>query len=417
LKLYNTLSKRLETFEPQGDEATLYVCGITPYDTTHLGHAFTYSVFDVLTRYLELRELKVKYVQNVTDIDDDILRRAVAVQQDWRTLGNEWTVHFIDDMQSLNILPPDRFPRATEVIDDIISDVKKLLKSGYAYEARGSVYFSVDSWRGFGKLSHLPHEEMLPIANQRGNHPEDPNKKNPLDFVLWQAQKPGEPAWESPWGPGRPGWHIECSTMATKYLGKVVDIHGGGGDLCFPHHECEIAQVESHRDDDPFVRYWMHTAMVEYKGEKMSKSLGNLVMIRDLLQTFSADGLRLYLASHHYREPWAYDESDLEKAEKGASRIRDLLVLPWGDGPQLNPASTWAAFTAALDNDLDTPQAVAVLNSFVEETHEAALAQRNITNAQQAVRDMAQVFGLRLNQPEPDERVKKGWSSHLSRFQ
>jgi L-cysteine:1D-myo-inositol 2-amino-2-deoxy-alpha-D-glucopyranoside ligase len=216
----------------------------------------------------------VTYVQNVTDIDDDILRKGREAGEDWLALGNRWTVHFIQDMQSLNVRPPDYYPRATEVIPDIIKMVERLIREGKAYPSGGSVYYHVNTWPEFGKLSHLPRQEMLPIANERGNDPNDPKKQDPLDFVLWQAQAPGEPAWTSPWGPGRPGWHIECSAMSTRYLGNTIDVHSGGGDLIFPHHECEIAQVEPITGQKPFVRTWMHMAMVRHLGEKMSKSLG-----------------------------------------------------------------------------------------------------------------------------------------------
>ena len=233
MKLYNVLSQELETFRSEGDEVSIYVCGITPYDTTHLGHAFTYTTFDVLIRYLEFKGYRVRYVQNVTDIDDDILRKAKAVEEDWQSLGNRWTAHFIRDMQTLNVRSPDHFPRATDVIAEIIDTVQKLLAAGVAYEAGGSVYFHVKSWSEYGKLSRISSAEMLPVANERGNRPDDPHKQDPLDFVLWQGAAPGEPAWDSPWGSGRPGWHIECSTMSTALLGNTIDIHGGGADLIF----------------------------------------------------------------------------------------------------------------------------------------------------------------------------------------
>jgi cysteinyl-tRNA synthetase len=302
MQLYNQMTRTLQTLNPEQEDFTIYTCGITPYDTTHLGHAFTYACTDVLIRYLEYLGHRVIYVQNVTDIDDDILRRARSEGKDWQALGNQWTAHFIQDMMSLNMLPPSHFPRATDYISEIQEWVQKLLDAGVAYEVQGSVYFQIDSYPGFGKLNRLSRSEMLTIANERGNRPDDPNKRDPLDFVLWQAQAPGEPSWESPWGPGRPGWHIECSTMATQLLGEAIDIHIGGSDLAFPHHECEIAQVEPVTGKIPCVHFWMHIAMVYHEGEKMSKSLGNLVMVRDLLESWSADSLRLYLGRHHYRE-------------------------------------------------------------------------------------------------------------------
>ena len=237
MRIFNSQTQAIEELTPRGGEVTLYVCGITPYDTTHLGHAFTYTAYDQLIRYLELKGIAVRYAQNVTDIDDDILKRARETGEDWRELGIRWTNHFIDDMIALNVRPPDAYPRATGVIAEIIRSVAALLDAGVAYASGGSVYYAVDRYPAFGRLSRIPRAEMLPIANERGNHPDDPHKRDPLDFVLWQAQAPGEPAWDSPWGPGRPGWHIECSTMALKFLGRPVDIHGGGMDLCFPHHE------------------------------------------------------------------------------------------------------------------------------------------------------------------------------------
>ena len=250
MKLYNSKTQTIQEFTLRDHEVTLYVCGITPYDTTHLGHAFTYTNYDHLIRYLELKGILVRYAQNVTDIDDDVLKKAKEDGEDWRELGQRWTNHFIDDMLAINVRPPDYFPHATDVIPEIIQAVEGLIQAGVAYVKNNNVYYEVARDAKFGQLSHLPQAEMLPIANERGNHPEDPNKRDPLDFVLWQAQAPGEPAWESPWGAGRPGWHIECSTIATKFLGKTVDVHGGGLDLCFPHHECEIAQIEPVRDQN-----------------------------------------------------------------------------------------------------------------------------------------------------------------------
>ena len=416
VKLYNTLTKKVEPFEPIGRDVGIYVCGITPYDTTHIGHAFTYASVDILIRYLELQGLKVTYVQNVTDIDDDILRKAAEGGEDWKVLGNRWTAHFIQDMKTLNVTPPDYYPRATDVIPEIIQGVQNLLETGVAYESGGSVYFDVHSWPQFGKLSAIPAEEMLPVANERGNQPGDPHKRHPLDFVLWQAQAPGEPAWESPWGRGRPGWHIECSTMSTMYLGAPVDIHGGGADLCFPHHECEIAQIEPVSGGEPFVRYWMHAAMVHHDGAKMSKSLGNLVMVRDLLFEYSPDALRLYLGGHPYRETWTHSEEELREAQRRAERITQAIDVPSGDGHALDAAGAWAAFILALDNDLDTRAARQVLDDLADQILEAASRGRDVSAARSALHQMGSVFGLRLDRQGPEERVIEGWNVHLERF-
>lgn len=417
MQLYNVLSRRLETFNPSADGITIYVCGITPYDTTHLGHCFTYTSFDMLIRYLEFTGQTVRYVQNVTDIDDDILRKARSVDEDWLSLGNRWTTHFIDDNEALNIRPPDHFPRATDVIDEIVVAVQALLQAGVAYEAGGSVYFHIADDPAYGKLSRLSYDEMLPIANERGNNPEDPNKRNPLDFVLWQAQAPGEPAWDSPWGMGRPGWHIECSTMSTNYLGQPIDIHGGGADLIFPHHESEIAQAECASGREPFTRFWLHTAMVRHQGEKMSKSLGNLVMVRDLLQEgCPADAIRLCMAGHHYRQPWSYEEDDLTMNRGLVEKLNNALSAEGGRHSTTDPEPARGAFLAAMDNDLDTPAARQALVDLAETILDAASRDQQISEAQQALRELAGILGLRLDQRGLEERVIAGWQAHRARF-
>lgn len=415
MQLFNTLTRKLENFEPANEQVTMYVCGITPYDTTHLGHAFTYTSADILLRFLESRGYSVLYAQNVTDIDDDILRKSRETGEDWREVGNRWTAHFIQDMISLNVRPPDFYPRATEVIPDIISSVESLLASGVAYESAGNVYFSVDNWQAFGRLSRLNREEMLPIANERGNHPDDPHKRHPLDFVLWQAQVEEEPAWDSPWGPGRPGWHIECSTMATMYLGSPIDIHGGGADLCFPHHECEIAQFEPISSERPFVRFWMHAAMVYHAGAKMSKSLGNLVMVRDLIKKYSPDALRLYLGSHHYREPWTHSEDELDQAQKWADLLAAAVTVRSASGPAVDPEPRRQEFLRAMENDLDTRTAVAVMVELAQQVIISAEEHRSVAEAQRSLVEMSAIFGLRLGS-SPDPRVISGWNTHLQRF-
>lgn len=416
MNLYNSFSNRIEPFKPRAQPITMYVCGITPYDTTHLGHAFTYTSADVLIRYLESQGHSVRYVQNVTDIDDDILRKAKVTGQDWQELGNRWTSHFIRDMITLNARPPEVFPRATDVIEQIIEHVEALLDAEVAYEVNGSVYFSIDAWPEFGELSGLARSEMLPIANERGNNPDDPQKNDPLDFVLWQAQTPGEPAWDSPWGPGRPGWHIECSTMATNYLGDTIDIHLGGSDLLFPHHECEIAQVIPVTRENSFVRYWLHVAMVRHEGEKMSKSLGNLVMVRDLLENWSPDALRLYLGSHHYRAPWSHNVDQLEEMAALAERIPKALAAESGSGEALDPAPFADAFTQAMDHDLDSPNAVRAVEEFTARIEAAADEGRSLHSAQRALREIGRVFGLRMGAENSSPGVIEGWQAHLQRF-
>ena len=416
MQLFNSLTRRKETFVPGDEIVSLYVCGITPYDTTHLGHLFTYSSYDVLIRYLEYSGYPINYTQNVTDIDDDVLKRAGELGEDWFKLGNRWTVHFIEDNQALNLRAPRYFPRATEVIDEIVSAVESLLTAGVAYESSGSVYFSIDADGDFGKLSQLNRQEMLPIANERGNHPDDPNKNNPLDFVLWQAQSPGEPFWMSPWGPGRPGWHIECSTMSAKFLGRPVDIHGGGADLVFPHHECEIAQAECGTGEQPFTRYWMHVAMLSYQGDKMSKSLGNLVMVRDLLESgWKPDAIRLVMAGHHYREEWEYVEGDLESASELSMKFIKAVTARSGSGNPLDASDTVKVFEGTLDDDLDTPGALSVLENLADEILDSE-GLRELTDAQNILTSFCGILGLRLDAGGPEDVVVNGWDEHKMRF-
>jgi len=432
VRLYNSYSQQIEEFHPQeeGAPVTLYVCGITPYDTTHLGHAFTYVMTDILIRYFAYRGQQVHYVQNVTDIDDDILRKAREEEEDWRQLGSRWTRHFIEDMRTLNVRAPDRFPHATEMIPEIVERVQQLVQHGVAYVVAGNVYFEVKKWSAFGQLSDLTPEEMLPLANERGNHPDDPKKRDPLDFVLWQAEQPGEPSWESPWGKGRPGWHIECSTMATKLLGDTIDIHIGGSDLLFPHHECEIAQITPITGEQ-YVRYWMHIAMVRKAGEKMSKSLGNLVMVRDLLERFSRNAIRLYLAQQHYRESWSYDEEELQQAEKLAANLAKAANLAGTGGIHRSGihrsgihsgerekstgavSATQLAFQEALDDDLNTPQAIPIVETLVTQILEANEKGDAVGQAPQLLQDFCTVFGLYFHNEPPSA---PGWLPHLQRL-
>lgn len=392
MQIYNSQSQQLEPFTSESGKVGIYVCGVTPYDTTHLGHAFTFLTFDILVRYLRYKGYDVTYVQNVTDIDDDILRKSNEVGMNWMELAQKETRRYREDMRNLNALEFDHYVAATEHIQQVIENVAALLAAGVAYEVNGSVYYSVAKAPGFGKLSHLPHEEMLPIANERGNKPDDPNKQDPLDFLLWQGAIPGEPSWPAPWGAGRPGWHIECTAMSRYYLGDQIDIHGGGYDLIFPHHEAEIAQAESVTGKEPFVRYWMHVAMVDYQGEKMSKSLGNLVYTRDLLETHSADAIRLCLFQHHYRFPWEFFDGDMDGCDDAAEHLRSAVNAQGSDGALLDPAPWRDKFLAALDNDLDTPRAIDALNELAGEIH--AAGDRNITEATSTLRELGGLLGL-----------------------
>jgi L-cysteine:1D-myo-inositol 2-amino-2-deoxy-alpha-D-glucopyranoside ligase len=320
-------------------------------------------------------------------------------------------------MQTLNIRPPNYYPRATEVIPDIRATITRLLDIGVAYAAGGSVYFHVPAWPEYGMLSGLSHAEMVSLAGERGQKLDDPHTRYPLDFPLWQAQQPGEPAWPSPWGPGRPGWHVECSTMAQHVLGTPIDIHGGGMDLVFPHHDSEIAQAEGATGERPFVRHWFHTAMVQHQGEKMSKSLGNLVMVRDLLDTCSADGVRLYLAQHHYRQAWEHDAAMLQHAEQLAQTWRAAALLTGGPrtAVALEAESARTAIAAALYEDLQTPRAVAALSQLAHRIREAARERQNVEYAQRILCQYGRVLGLRFVEGV-EEGVQHGWDTHLARL-
>jgi L-cysteine:1D-myo-inositol 2-amino-2-deoxy-alpha-D-glucopyranoside ligase len=360
MRLRNTETGAVQPLEPAHRPVRLYVCGITPYDTTHLGHAFTYVAFDVLVRALRATGQPVRYVQNVTDIDDDIIRRAHELGTSWDHLAAKETALYEADMVALNVRPPDVFPRASQTIPKIIALVRKLEAQGHAYRREGNVYFRVGSVADYGRLSRLGREEMIRLSAQRGADPNDPRKQDPLDFVLWQASAADGPRWESPWGQGRPGWHIECSAMALEHLGAQLDVHGGGADLIFPHHESEIAQSESVTGVRPFARTWVHVGMLRYQGEKMSKSLRNLVLIADLLRRYDADSIRVLLLRHHYREGWEYTPDQLDDAAAWTQRLRQAAHGAGNAG-----GSSPLAIRAALDDDLDTPRALSLLEDAV----------------------------------------------------
>ncbi|MCH8865033.1 MAG: cysteine--tRNA ligase, partial [Chloroflexi bacterium] len=365
MKVYNTLSGRKEEFTPQGDEVTMYVCGITPYADAHLGHAMSYIIFDVIRRYLRFRGYKLKFVQNITDIDDKIIDRANRLGIATDELAEKFTRSYYDDMAALNVELPDECPRATETIPDMRRVIQGLIDKGYAYPAQGSVYFRVRKVPDYGKLSHRRLDSMQVGASEVAE-----DKEDPFDFVLWKASKPGEPTWDSPWGPGRPGWHIECSAMALRYLGETIDIHGGGQDLVFPHHENEIAQSESFTGLKPFVRYWLHNGMVQFGGEKMSKSLGNLITIKEALEKYRADTIRIFVLMSHYRSPLTYSEEIIEAAEKGADRLRQTAnnaARGHKTDKIIDAESYRGRFIEAMDDDFNTAQALAALFDLARE--------------------------------------------------
>jgi len=356
MKLYDTARMAVVPFDP-GPVVTLYSCGITPYESAHLGHAAVYLTFDVLQRRLRDLGHETRCVRNVTDVDDDILRKARELGVHYLDLAAEEMARFDADMDWIGLLRVWSEPRATSAIPEILSLIGSALESGHAYRSGGAVYFEVSTFAGFGEVSHLGRDEMLRLAAEHGGNPDDPAKRDPLDFVLWQPSLPDEPSWESRWGPGRPGWHIECSALVLRELGETIDVHGGGRDLVFPHHECETAQSES-VTGLPFVRHWLHVGLVELGGKKMSKSLGNLVFVADLAKEWEPMAVRLALLGHHYREDWEWSTGDLLVAAERLARWRAVPLREGADagGPAL------AGVRERLDDDLDTPGALRVLD-------------------------------------------------------
>lgn len=351
MRLYDTKARAVVDFDAP-ETVKLYTCGITPYDAAHIGHAATYITYDVLQRRLRDLGHKTQCVRNVTDIDDDMFRKAREVGDDWQSLGNRETARFDRMMRALGLLPSFSEPKASGAIPDILGFIGMILERGHGYVSDGQVYFDVASWPAFGEVSHYDRATMLKLAAERGGNVDDPNKRDPLDFVLWQRSEPGEPAWESSWGPGRPGWHIECSALAMRELGETIDLHGGGGDLIFPHHECEAAQSEA-ATGEPFVRHWMHVAMVRMDGEKMSKSLGNLVFVHDLIEHWDAAVIRTAVSSRHYRESWEWSDQTMPQAQARVDMWRSA-----GEGD-----AGLDEVRACLDDDLDTPGAFELLDA------------------------------------------------------
>ncbi|MCL2149634.1 MAG: cysteine--tRNA ligase [Dehalococcoidia bacterium] len=393
MKVTSTLSGKKEEFIPITDgEVKMYVCGITPQSEAHIGHAMSYINFDAIRRYLEYRGYKVRHIQNITDIEDKIINKAAVLGITPGELVAKNIAVFIADMDALNILRPHEYPRATEEIPQIIEMVRGLVEKGLAYSICGSVYFRVTRLPDYGKLARRTLDQM--IAGARIEPGEE--KEHPMDFVLWKAAKPSEPAWESPWGSGRPGWHIECSAMSLRYLGAQIDIHGGGQDLIFPHHENEIAQSESYTGQKPFVKYWLHNGLLRLGEEKMSKSLGNIVSIKDILSKYSADALRLFVLSSHYRSPLTFSAEALDGAEKGAERLRQALQAGC-DSQGMTGGDLYnyhGRFIEAMDDDFNAPQAVAALFDLARDLNRLRDEGYNTAMGCELLRELGGVLGL-----------------------
>lgn len=411
MKLYDTLSGTIKELPSTDGLVKIYACGVTTYDEIHLGHARQAIVFDVLKRYLQYRGVKVLYVRNYTDIDDKIINRAKIQRQDFRSISDYYIDRTKKDLAALDVKPADYEPKVTDHIGDIINFISGLIEKGAAYVQAGEVLYSVDSFPEYGKLSHRKVQELVSTDDT-------PNKRQPYDFSLWKPAKDGEPFWESPWGPGRPGWHIECSVLADHYLGETIDIHGGGLDLVFPHHENEIAQSEAlHRK--PLARLWMHNGLVLTKGTKMSKSLGNYATVKDLLTKYTADEIRFTIISHHYQSPMQISDKMFIDARKRLYYFYKTLTkidqaLPATSSPQGSTTSSSslidieADFNSAMDDNLNTAKVIANLsnaftavNKLLEQTQATPDRTESLRSFRQAINTIASVLRI-LNEPPPD---------------
>ncbi len=434
LRVFNTLTDTKEEFIPiRKGEVGMYVCGVTVYDNSHIGHARGAVVFDVIRRYLKYKGWKVTYVRNFTDVDDKIINRAREEGVSWEEIAKRYILEFQKDMASLGVAEADLEPKATEYIREIIDLIERLVKRGVAYISEGDVLFAVDRFEGYGKLSKRKLDELLAGARVEV----DEKKKNPFDFALWKSSKEGEPCWESPWGPGRPGWHIECSAMSQAHLGETFDIHGGGKDLIFPHHENEIAQSEA-STGKPFVKYWLHNGFVNIDQEKMSKSLGNFSTIKEVLSRFNPETVRLFLLFAHYRSPVDFSDRNLRDAERARRRVYHLLqeverVLQGGEGEADSRSDRdesvlaeigkmISRFEEAMDDDFNTAKVlgnifeiVRTLNSFLQEARQRDRETLSaLKKFQENLRVIGSVLGLFLE--SPDQVLKgDGGKERLSR--
>jgi L-cysteine:1D-myo-inositol 2-amino-2-deoxy-alpha-D-glucopyranoside ligase len=357
MKLFDTAKQEVVEFAPN-PTVLMYTCGITPYDATHLGHAFTFISYDVLQRRLIDMGHQVKCVRNVTDVDDPLFAKARELGVHYLDLAAGEEARFESDMTALNALPVHSTPRASSAIPDIRGFIGMVIDRGFAYESGGSVYFDVEKFPQFGSVSHYSRETMIALARERGGNVDDPHKRNPLDFVLWHPSASDEPSWDTMWGAGRPGWHIECSALALRELGTTIDLHGGGSDLIFPHHECERAQSEA-ATGQQFVKHWMHVAMVSMDGHKMSKSRGNLVFVDKLRTQHDPMAIRLGLIEHHYRTEWEWDDGLMARNELRLAQWKSAAHVGGSDGD----AGLLAEVRSALDNDLDSPTAVQLIDA------------------------------------------------------
>ena len=383
LSIYNTLTRTKEEFKPiNPPNVKMYVCGPTVYDYFHIGNARSFIMADIIRRYLEYRGYEVKYIMNLTDVDDKIIKKSIEQKRDTKSVAEDYSKAFFEDIQKLIIKPATDYPKATNHIEEIIDIIKKLEQKGFAYNIDGNVFYNVNKFTEYGKLSGKKIDELESGARIEINE----EKKNPLDFALWKKAKAGEPFWESPWGKGRPGWHIECSAMSCKHLGETFDIHAGGNDLIFPHHENEIAQSEA-ATGKKFVNYWIHFGFLNINNEKMSKSLGNFFTARDILKIYSAEAVRLAFAQTHYAGPLNFSDELLSSAEKGLEKLKNLadkieeeIKTNKAEGiiPSVDFEKYKNNFEAAMDEDFNSPQACAVIFDFIRDVNRSIAENENI---------------------------------------
>jgi len=411
IRVYNTLHRKKEEFAPRDKKVRIYVCGLTPQDYAHLGHAKTYVAFDVIMRYLEYRGYEIFHVQNVTDVEDKLIDKSKELQKNPLEIAEFFFKDALEGFDALNIKRADLYPKVSDHIEDIINFISKLIEKGYAYESGGNVYFEVERFKDYGKLSHQSIKNI--IAGVRVSI--DENKKKSVDFALWKKAKEGEIFWESPWGKGRPGWHTECSVMSTKYLGIPLDIHGGAIELAFPHHENEIAQSEAYYNKK-FVKYWLHTGVLTVDGEKMSKSLGNFITVKDLLKKYNPMVLRLYLASIYYRSRMDFSEETLESAKSSLERIYNAkwkldesLKNPGKENDLENAIKkVKKSFEDAMDDDFNTPKALAAYFDLVKEINKSAesASEAQLLKAKKLFEDIGNVFGILVEEKKEDLEEK-----------
>jgi len=408
MKVYNTLSRKKETFKPRsGKKVQMFVCGITPYDSPHIGNVRSLLNYDILARYLRFLGFKLFYLQNITDIDDKIIKKMQDTGMLWQDVADKYFKELEDSLNKLNIKSVDKYAKATEHIDDIIKQIQKLIKKGYAYESNGSVFFDITKFKDYGKLS----KQKLSSLKKAERTEEDKDKRHPYDFVLWKAKKENEPSWDAPFGAGRPGWHIEDTAITEHFFGTQYDIHGGGLDLIFPHHECEIAQQEAASGKKPFVKYWMHSGFITFEGEKMSKSLGNVILAKDVLEKTGGEIIRFALASLHYRSPADFSEKLLDQTKRSLETIRTFLErlksyhIKTKDAKECKILKGYIKkFYTELDDDLNTPKALAGLFSAIKRANfkmdKGTFSQKDKKNIEKFLKDFENIFGIEVSKKD-----------------